>query len=1135
MNSPDKTLPRTLCPKDHIRQKTQGEIEAYIASRGKTRVHEGAKNLSLNVSDDYGNRFLLELIQNAHDAHPPRRQDGEISIVLAQEEEGFGCLYVANRGIPFGPDNFDSITNIALSSKHVNEDIGNKGLGFRSVLQICHWPEIYSGASSSANECFDGYSFKFASEADVFEVASDLQHAELAAEIWKNMPCWFLPIFGSDRPGLTKRFAEQGFVTVVRMPLQSEGARAAVEQQLDALIGLETPLHLFLERVAVINIERSPGNITRLDRKVAKRWKTGVVDIQRVQISQDHYVVASMDVNKEEFRTKLRESLDKKQIPSSWGNWRGQARVSVAVRLNRSVERGLLYCFLPLGEAAEAPFSGYLNANFYTKMDRRSFDGSLALNRFFITSACLLCRQVIDFLIEQNWPESPGAVVDLLCWRAPYISAMHNACGTLGRPVTEQQLLPVLTSSAGFGWASAADTYIWDVEPEACMSPKVVAGAAGVSILWSTLSDVQRKAVSDFFAHAQMYFNPTAETIGNWVEAVAQQMHAEQATPDTWATFYDEIADRLSDEPEALRGRKFLLTSTGALLASELVEQGKRRRRHADIYLPPGAGLDDDDDDDPTRQRPLPLEHMPSSLRRGFAFLHNDLPWRQRDGNYRPSRAFLIGAKLVREYDTRDVLRTLAAITREDVADSTKVSALEWSFRLWSTGRALADKETTAANFALPTITGWASVEEVMFGAGWNTSNGKVLESFLRVAGQFSAELERARGNLLLPFKQWPIKYGEEADWIRFLHAAGVLDILRPIAGVKIEKTTTGAWLADIIVDVSALDKDSKSIWRSALKPLAADIRNPYTSYRCDFTPWSFPGQPDSLSFSAPSLRREYAHQILRATPYLERRHFDFRVYRPGRHGSQANEEQWPTPLHAFLTNASWLPVQQGNEDIRFVKPCDAWLASREFDSRPPRFVNLVSPALLRNADDGIDWLITNADLGVLDEAQYASRALKTYSQIAHGEGLSDLTDVKRFRELFGRAWESSIAERQTVTLSYIPIVVGDRISAMDISIVEENHDVAYLLDDDDEVKKEILRELGAPLFDFHAGNSESTWSVLNELAPGRFLRASELALEVHLDDVLVQPSSDTPFLREVLGESVSPAKAVKSYPVAER
>lgn len=90
------TLERQL---DAIETKTRNKIDVYLSARGKSHIHEDARGLSQNVSDDYGNRFLIELIQNAHDAHPADKQDGEIAVVfVAEGDTEFGCLYVANRG-----------------------------------------------------------------------------------------------------------------------------------------------------------------------------------------------------------------------------------------------------------------------------------------------------------------------------------------------------------------------------------------------------------------------------------------------------------------------------------------------------------------------------------------------------------------------------------------------------------------------------------------------------------------------------------------------------------------------------------------------------------------------------------------------------------------------------------------------------------------------------------------------------------------------------------------------------------------------------------------------------------------------------------------------------------------------------
>ncbi len=289
MNNLTRAMEPALLPREHIENKTRGEIEAYIGGRGKTRVHQGARNLSLNVSHDYGNRFLVELIQNAHDAHPGDRDDGEIAIVLAPQESTHGCLYVANRGNGFRSDDFESITNIALSSKPVNESIGNKGLGFRSVLQICNWPEIYSVWPGGRDRTFDGYCFRFAKEADLGVILSDMGHASLGAEIWENMPCWFLPVVAEERPGLISRFARDGFASVVRMPLESVEARTAVIEQIDWLLELETPLHLFLNRITRISIEREPDKVELLQRKSIATWNRSGVDIRRLESARMNF------------------------------------------------------------------------------------------------------------------------------------------------------------------------------------------------------------------------------------------------------------------------------------------------------------------------------------------------------------------------------------------------------------------------------------------------------------------------------------------------------------------------------------------------------------------------------------------------------------------------------------------------------------------------------------------------------------------------------------------------------------------------------------------------------------------------------------------------------------------------------
>lgn len=75
---------------------------------------------------DYNGRQILELLQNADDAKTDR-----ILIKLdASEQE----LTIANNGVPFDIDGLESLMLANFSSKNPKEFIGNKGLGFRSVL-----------------------------------------------------------------------------------------------------------------------------------------------------------------------------------------------------------------------------------------------------------------------------------------------------------------------------------------------------------------------------------------------------------------------------------------------------------------------------------------------------------------------------------------------------------------------------------------------------------------------------------------------------------------------------------------------------------------------------------------------------------------------------------------------------------------------------------------------------------------------------------------------------------------------------------------------------------------------------------------------------------------------------------------
>lgn len=1113
-----------LSPQQIIEQKTANEIEVYCSGRGKSSIHQSARNLSQNVSDDYGNRFLVELIQNAHDAHPSGTQDGQIAVVFAPDEGDFGCLYVANRGNGFSEKNFRALTNIALSSKPVNESIGNKGLGFRSVLQICQWPEIYSVSERGPTGEFDGYCFRFADSSDLARFIEGPDAKALADEILQTMPCWYLPVYAADRPGLVCRFAEEKYASVVRLPLDSNKAHELVLEQFDALVGREHPLHLFLDRIASIRLEREPGKTELLRRDVTEQWSLSPeLVVERVAIGSDDYLVAQYDLNEDNFRQTLDLSIARKEIPESWKHWQGKAQVSIAVRLGVSVGSGLMYCFLPLGSEGKAPFAGYINANFYTKMDRRAVNDGVGLNRYFIETAARLSCVLIQFLIEKDLPEAPGAVVDLLCWSSTYSTVVKTALGKVSSGLHGRPLLPTQKKDGGIRWSSPAETIIWDAPRESCFSGKTVSRLADAPILVGSLSEAQRASLQQFFLTEGISFRPSALVLASWAEQIAADLLERNAPVERWADFYDEIAHHFKFDATPLFGRKFLLSVNRDLIASELGEQHGRRRRAADVYFPPVMTGDSDSDED-SEGNQLPLEELPAELQKGFALLNRDIPWSNDRGGHRSGRSFFLAEKLVREYDTSDVIRTLAGITQSDASERIKEQALRWAFRFWSSGRSLAEKETRAAGLFVPTRGGWRSAESSMFGNGWASCiNGKRLESFVKLASNMSSELAEQYNCFLPPFTDWIARTGGEENWVRFLVAAGVRDHLQPVGGDRIVRDGSPASLAYALAHaVTGLSEESRTLWNRALASRASQARFSTTQYRGELTPWRMPGL-NQLDLLTNDLRKEYAIQVIKAIAGLHEGQLTFRVFRPGNPSSGPVPEFWPTPLSTLLKEACWVPVtQQGSNSLRFVRPVEAWYFNAE-DEAAPRFMELIAPTIAKAIDEATNERLRQlAGLRTLNDPRDLMPALSAYSEVARS-GLNEPRDVRRFRELFDQVWSQVAPLNEGIEIDAIPVLVGERIAAFQLEADDEKSGqpitrIGYFIDTADAAKQQLVNELGLPAFVFGQSVSEHTWGWLDALAPEQFARLSTERLDVVVDGVDFDSTVSPPLLSEIFG-----------------
>ncbi|MGV8829328.1 MAG: sacsin N-terminal ATP-binding-like domain-containing protein [Breznakibacter sp.] len=134
------------------------EIEKLIESNLKTYRDNSDRfiadyNRELELTKEYNGRQLLELLQNADDA-----VSKEVLIVWDKENSK---LTISNKGEPFETGGIKSLMLANLSTKTKITYIGNKGLGFRSIL---NWAEQIN---ISSNGCIISFSELIAK--DVFE------------------------------------------------------------------------------------------------------------------------------------------------------------------------------------------------------------------------------------------------------------------------------------------------------------------------------------------------------------------------------------------------------------------------------------------------------------------------------------------------------------------------------------------------------------------------------------------------------------------------------------------------------------------------------------------------------------------------------------------------------------------------------------------------------------------------------------------------------------------------------------------------------------------------------------------------------------------------------------------------------
>jgi hypothetical protein len=208
---------------------------SYLEAEARTRlIHETEESVRTTCSfaraerllgREYHGRFLIEMLQNASDAWRNRLNpvDGERSQVAVLIEEG-PALIVANRGEPLSARVvIESLGHVGASTRTEGEAIGHKGIGFKSVLEVCAAPQIFSGLQDEQNRVAVQFDPVRARER-IVEANGDRWGKWLAGvrgldpdDPLAAIPVLRYPEWVEDTPAAVQRLADNGFDTVIRL------------------------------------------------------------------------------------------------------------------------------------------------------------------------------------------------------------------------------------------------------------------------------------------------------------------------------------------------------------------------------------------------------------------------------------------------------------------------------------------------------------------------------------------------------------------------------------------------------------------------------------------------------------------------------------------------------------------------------------------------------------------------------------------------------------------------------------------------------------------------------------------------------------------------------------------------------
>lgn len=311
----------------------------------------------LKTISGYNGRQLLELLQNCDD-----EGSKEVFIKLDTTKQ---TISISNNGTPFSKEGYESLFTSDYSSKVYKKYIGNKGLGFRSIINWCNAIEIHSNSISLT---YTEQNRKLVYD-ELFKQEEQKQFTE-TRNLKKGiipMPFLSMPIIGEA--------IENGYVTTVIIHYK-ESEFDNIQKQINNI----TPeTFLFLRNLKEIVFEgfEDKSNINCI-REPINQISSDFTPKEKITFKDNTWYIFEEE---KELPIELSES-DKDE--------REFYQIKIAIEENLKQTSPYLYSFFPTNIKLNQPY--VLHATFDLDATRNQVNNSRK-NKFILT-------KIVDFTIE---------------------------------------------------------------------------------------------------------------------------------------------------------------------------------------------------------------------------------------------------------------------------------------------------------------------------------------------------------------------------------------------------------------------------------------------------------------------------------------------------------------------------------------------------------------------------------------------------------------------------------------------------------------------------------------------------------------------------------------------------------------